>query len=56
MDNPRSPFENRSAADWIAQAEKFERIAAHFSANPELGDSFRHLAEDAREKAQHSLR
>lgn len=56
MDKPRSRFDDRSAEDWIAQAEQFERMAGQFSANPELSDSFKHLAEDAREKARHSFR
>ena len=56
MDKPRSRFDDRSAADWIAQAEQFERMAAQFSANAELSESFKSLAEDAREKARHSSR
>lgn len=56
MDKLRSRFDDRSTEDWIAQAEQFERMAAQFSANPELRDSFKQLAEDAREKARHIFR
>lgn len=47
-------FDGRSAADWIAQAERFERMAEQFQANAELSANFRELAIDAREKAKHS--
>ncbi len=45
-------FDRRSAAERIAQAEKFERMAERFKSNPKLSDGFRRLAEDAREQVR----
>lgn len=46
------PFDRRSAAERLAQAEKFERMAQRFNNNPELSEGFRKLAKDAREQVQ----
>ncbi len=51
----RPPFDGRSAADWVAQAERYERMAEQFQANAELSGNFRRLAADARERAKRSI-
>lgn len=48
-------FDGRSAEDWLAQAERFESMAERFEKNPQLVRGFRHLAEDARERAKRSF-
>lgn len=53
MDRYRSRFDGRTPADWITQAEQFERMADQFRGNPDLSDSFRKLAKDARDRAEH---
>ena len=51
MDKFRSKFDGRTAGDWMAQAEQFERMAKRFKSNAELSESFAKLAEDARDRA-----
>lgn len=45
-------FDSRSAAERLAQAEKFERMAEQFKDNPKLRNGFNRLAEEAREQVQ----
>ena len=45
-------FDRRSAAERLAQAERFERIAERFKTNPELSASFNKLAREAREQVR----
>lgn len=52
MDKFISKFDGRTATDWIAQAEQFERMTKRFKSNSELSETFGKLAEDAREKAR----
>jgi hypothetical protein len=52
-DGPRPILDDRSAADWLAEAERFARMAEHLKGNPELSERFQLLATDARERAAH---
>lgn len=45
-------FDRRSAAERLAEAEKFELMAERFKSNPELSERFRKLAEDVREQVR----
>jgi DnaJ-domain-containing protein 1 len=53
MDRHRLQLDRRTAAEWITQAERYERMAAHCGAYPTLRENFQRLAVDAREKARH---
>ena len=48
----RPRFDNRSAAERLAQAEKFEAMAERFKNNPGLCEGFRKLAAEAREEVR----
>lgn len=52
MENYTPRFDRRSAAERLAQAEKFEQMAEQFKSNPKLSESFRKLAEEAREQVR----
>lgn len=52
MENYTPRFDHRSAAERLAQAEKFERFAERFKDNPELSQEFRKLAQEAREQVR----
>lgn len=51
MDEYKPRFDRRSVADWLAEAEHFERMAELFEANGQLSRGFRKLAADARSRA-----
>lgn len=51
VDSYKPRFDGRSAEDWLAEAERFERMAVQFRASPELSGNFRDLAAVARGKA-----
>ena len=44
-------FDRRSAADWLAEAQRLERMAQQFGRVPDLANAFRDLAASAREKS-----
>jgi len=46
-------FETRSAAEWLAEAEHFERMAEKFRENVELHEGFLNLAANARKRSGH---
>lgn len=44
-------FDTRAAADWLADAERFERMSEQLKENAALSEAFRQLAADARQTA-----
>ncbi|HEV2596656.1 MAG TPA: hypothetical protein VGU01_15805 [Sphingomicrobium sp.] len=52
MDLYKPRFDTRSAAEWLVEAENFDRMAEQFKENAELSDGFRKLALEARGKSQ----
>jgi len=53
VDEQRGLIDGRTAAEWLAQAERYERMAAHLArSNHELSEGFLEMAKDARERAQ----
>lgn len=42
----------RSADEWTAQAERFDKMAQRLKLKPELSSRFRQLARDARARAK----
>lgn len=49
--DPRRHFDNLSPKDWLAKAERYERMAEHMRGKPDLSAQFRELAADARQRA-----
>lgn len=52
VENYTPRFDRRSAAERLAQAEKFEQMAEQFKSNSKLSESFRSLADEAREQVR----
>lgn len=52
MDALKSNLSGRSPAEWLIEADKYQRMARRFRHNPELSETFDHLAEDARDRAR----
>jgi len=53
LEKYRSWLADRTIADWVAQAEQFERMAERFKGTPELSDNFKKLAAYARDRTRH---
>lgn len=54
MDAYKPRFDMRSAADWLAEADHFDRMAEQFKDTAELSRGFRELATEARRRAAQS--
>ena len=54
MNRYETRFDGRSAADWLLDAEHFERMADQLKGKTKLSRSFRELAAEARRKAAYT--
>lgn len=52
METYHPRFDSRSAAQRLAEAEKFDAMAERFKSNPELSEGFRKLALEARQQVR----